>query len=129
MPELNSSNRRIAKNTLLLYLRMLVVMGVSLYTSRIVLNVLGVTDFGIYNVVGSIVTMFVFLRSALGNATNRYISFALGKNDYENLKKVFSTCLIVHFFLAVLVVLLCETIGLWLLYHKMIIPPDRMTAA
>lgn len=129
MPELNSSNRRIAKNTLLLYLRMLVVMGVSLYTSRIVLNVLGVTDFGIYNVVGSIVTMFVFLRSALGNATNRYIAFVLGKNDYENLKKVFSTCLIVHFFLAVLVVLLCETIGLWLLYHKMIIPPDRMTAA
>ena len=104
-------------------------MGVSLYTSRIVLATLGVSDFGIYNVVGSIVTMFVFLRSAMGNATNRYIAFSLGKGDFEKLKKVFSTCLIVHFILALIIIFLCETIGLWIFYYKMVIPPERMTAA
>ena len=105
-----NDNRRIAKNTLLLYLRMLLVMGVSLYTSRVVLATLGITDYGIYNVVGSIVTMFVFLRSAMGNATNRYI-------------------LVVHFILALIIVFLFETIGLWIFYEKMVIPPERMTAA
>ena len=104
-------------------------MGVSLYTSRVVLATLGVTGYGLYNVVGSIVTMFVFIRSAIGNLTNRYIQFALGKGDTQELNRVFSTCIVVHFLLALIVVILCETVGLWLLYNKMVIPDERMTAA
>lgn len=124
-----SDNKRIAKNTLLLYGRMLFVMIVSLYTSRVVLATLGVTDYGIYNVVGSIVVLFDFLKRALGNATHRYIAFYLGKNDVEQLKKIFSTCVILHVFIAMLLVLFAETIGLWLLYNKLVIPEDRMIAA
>ena len=128
MPK-DTANSRIAKNTGLLYLRMLFVMGVSLYTNRVLLATLGVTDYGLYNVVGSIVTMFVFIRSAMGNATHRYIAFAIGKGDAVRLKRVYATCVIVHIILALLIVLLCETIGLWLFYNKMVIPEERMMAA
>src|SRR5665648_222039 len=86
----SANNKRIAKNTILLYFRMLLTMGVSLYTSRIVLNTLGVEDFGIYNVVGGVVIMFSFLNSSMSSATQRFLSFELGKGDYEQLKKVFS---------------------------------------
>ena len=130
MPDTNSSsNKRIAKNTLLLYLRQFVILAISLYTSRVVLATLGISDYGIYNVVGSVVTMFVFIRSAMGNATNRYIAYAIGKGEENNLKRIFSTCLYVHFLLALIVVFLTETVGLWLLYNKLEIPADRMTAA
>ena len=124
-----SDNRRLAKNTLYLYIRMLLVMAVSLYTSRIVLSALGITDYGIYNVVGSVVIIFDFLKRALGNATHRYVAFYLGKNDIERLRVVFSTCVILHFVIAALLVLFAETIGLWLLYNKLVIPEDRMVAA
>lgn len=124
-----SDNSRIAKNTLLLYLRQLLVLGISLYTSRIVLATLGISDYGIYNVVGSVVTMFTFIRSAMGNATNRYIAFALGKGDEGNLKRIFSTCMFVHIILAVIIILLTESVGLWLLYNKLEIPLDRLDAA
>lgn len=129
MSENNNDNKRIAKNTILLYGRMLFVMVVSLYTSRVVLATLGVTDYGIYNVVGSIVVLFDFLKRALGNATHRYIAFYLGKNDIEQLRKIFSTCIILHVFIALLLVLFAETIGLWLLYNKLVIPEERMVAA
>lgn len=124
-----SDNKRIAKNTLLLYGRMLFVMAVSLYTSRVVLSTLGITDYGIYNVVGSIVVIFDFLKRALGNATHRYIAFYLGKNDLVKLKNIFSTCVILHVFIALLLVILAETIGLWFLYNKLVIPEERMEAA
>lgn len=129
MPDHSFSNKRIAKNTLLLYLRQFLILAISLYTSRVVLDTLGVSDYGIYNVVGSVVTMFVFIRSAMGNATNRYIAYAIGKGEENELKRIFSTCLYVHFILAFIIVLLSEIAGLWLLYNKLEIPPDRMTAA
>ena len=127
MPEI-SDNKRIAKNTLLLYLRMFYSLLISLFTARVVLQALGFTDYGLYNVVGSVTTMFTFIRSAMGNATNRYIAFGVGKGDAEELKKTFSTCVIVHIILAVIIVVVCEVAGLWLMYNKMEIPPERFSA-
>lgn len=129
MTDQSANNKRIAKNTLLLYFRMLFTMGVSLYTSRIVLHVLGVDDYGIYNVVGGVVMMFAFLSSSMGAASSRYITFGLGRGDLFHLKKVFSSIVSIHFCLAILVLLLSETVGLWFLLHKMQIPPDRVNAA
>ena len=122
-------NKRIAKNTMFLYFRMLLVMGVNLYTSRVVLQVLGFDDYGLYNVVGGIVTMFTFLNGSLGAATSRYITFELGRKDYTQLNKVFNTALLIHIALAVIIVLLAETIGLWFFYEKMTIPEERLQAA
>ena len=123
------NNKRIAKNTLLLYFRMLFMMAVSLFTSRVVLNTLGVEDYGIYNVVGGIVAMFGFINGSMSSATQRYITFALGKGDKNRLQTVFSTTLQIHTLIAGVIVLLGETIGLWFLYNKMQIPADRMDAA
>ncbi len=130
MPDNNiSSNKRIAKNTLLLYARMLLLLVVSLYTSRIVLATLGVEDYGLYNVVGGIVVMFTFINKAMGNSTSRYITFALGKGDKTELKNVVGVSFFIHWVLAVIILLLAETVGLWFLYNKMVIPEARMTAA
>lgn len=123
------NNKRIAKNTLLLYIRMLFMMSVSLYTSRVVLNVLGVEDFGIYNVVGGIVAMFGFLNAAMSSSTQRYITFELGRKDFNQLSKVFSTSISIHTFISIIIFILAETIGLWFLYNKMTIPIERMNAA
>ena len=125
----SSNNKRIAKNTLLLYFRMLFMMAVSLYTSRVVLNTLGVEDYGIYNVAGGIVAMFGFINGSMSSATQRYITFALGKGDRKQLQTVFSTTLQIHTLIAVLIVILGESIGLWFLYNKLQIPADRMDAA
>ena len=125
----SDNNKRIAKNTLLLYFRMLFMMAVSLFTSRVVLNTLGVEDYGIYNVVGGIVAMFGFINGSMSSATQRYITFALGKGDKNRLQTVFSTTLQIHTLIAGVIVLLGETIGLWFLYNKMQIPADRMDAA
>ena len=125
----SDNNKRIAKNTLLLYFRMLFMMAVSLFTSRVVLNTLGVEDYGIYNVVGGIVAMFGFINGSMSSATQRYITFALGKGDNNRLQTVFSTTLQIHTLIAGVIVLLGETIGLWFLYNKMQIPADRMDAA
>lgn len=124
-----SDNKRIAKNTMFLYFRMLLIMAVSLYTSRIILQTLGVEDFGIYNVVGGIVTMFTFLNGSLGAATSRYITFELGRKNYKRLHKVFNIALIIHLAIAFIIILLAETIGLWFFYEKMSIPAYRMDAA
>lgn len=130
MPDNNiSSNKRIAKNTLLLYARMLYSLVISLFTARVVLNALGAVDYGIYNVVGSVVSMFVFLRTAMGNSTHRYVAFALGKGDQQQLNKVFSTSIIIHFAIGIAIIVLAETVGLWFLYNKMVIPEERMVAA
>ena len=125
----SENNKRIAKNTILLYFRMLLTMGVSLYTSRIVLNTLGVEDFGIYNVVGGVVIMFSFLNSSMSSATQRFLSFELGKGDYAQLKKVFSMSVNIHAVIAIAIFILAETIGLWFLNAKLNIPEGRMEAA
>lgn len=125
----SANNKRIAKNTLLLYFRMMLTMGVSLYTSRVVLEVLGVEDFGVYNVVGGIVVMFGFLNSSMANTTQRYLSFELGKGDFDELKKIFNITVNIHFLIAFVIVLLSETIGLWFLNTKLNIHESRMVAA
>lgn len=124
-----SSNKTIAKNTLLLYLRMALTMIVSLYTSRVILSVLGVVDDGIYSIVGGTVSMFGFLNGALSGATSRFLTFELGREDNVKLKKTFSAALLVHIILAILILLLLETVGLWLLNNKLVIPEERMHAA
>lgn len=124
-----SDNKRIAKNTLFLYFRMFLIMGVSLYTSRIILRTLGVEDFGLYNVVGGIVTMFSFINGSLGSATSRFITFELGKKNYSRLNQIFSVAFVVHVLIAIIIVILAETIGLWFFYEKMVIPEERMAAA
>lgn len=129
MQEISSNNKRIAKNTLLLYFRMLATMAVSLYTSRVVLNILGVEDFGIYNVVGGIVAMFGFINGSMTSATQRYLTFELGQNNRTQLTKVFSTSLSIHAIISFLIIVLAETVGLWFLWNKMQIPADRMNAA
>lgn len=129
MDDTAANNRRIAKNTLVLYIRMLFLMVISLYTSSVVLNTLGVEDYGIYNVVGGVVAMFGFINSSMASATQRYITFALGKGDENRLKTVFSTALQIHAGIALLIVILGETVGLWFLYNHMQIPPDRLGAA
>lgn len=129
MTNTTENNKRIAKNTLLLYVRMLFMMAVSLYTSRVVLNALGVEDFGIYNVVGGVVAMFGVLNSAMSASTQRYITFELGRNDFKRLNKVFNISICIHAFISIVILILAETIGLWLLYNKMTIPIERMEAA
>lgn len=124
-----SSNKRIAKNTIFLYFRMIMTMGVSLYTSRVVLQVLGVEDYGIYNVAGGVIAMFSFINTAMTSATQRYITYALGKGEISTLKRVFSTSLQIHFLISVFIVILGETIGLWFLLNKLVIPDGRETAA
>ena len=124
-----ANNKRIAKNTLLLYIRMILVMAVTLYTSRVVLNTLGVEDYGIYNVVGGIVAMFGFINSSMSSATQRYLTFTLGKGDEKRLQTIFSTSLQIHALIAGIVFILGETVGLWFLWNKMQIPVDRMDAA
>lgn len=129
MTDTSANNKRIAKNTLLLYVRTLFIMLVTLYTSRVVLNTLGVEDYGIYNVVGGVVAMFGFINGSMSSATQRYITFALGKGDMKRLQTVFSTALQIHFLIAALIVVLGETVGLWFMYTQMQIPAERMDAA
>lgn len=129
MTDKNTDNKRIAKNTLLLYLRMLITMTVSLYTSRVVLATLGIQDYGIYGVVGGVVTMFSFLNYAMSNGTQRFLTYELGRGEEGQLKKVFSMSIRIHILIAVIVLILAETIGLWFLYEKMVIPEERLYAA
>lgn len=123
------NRKRIARNTLLLYLRMGLTMLVSLYSSRIVLSSLGETDFGLYNVIGGIVVMFAFLNGVMNAACNRYYSVAMGKQDDDALHRIFSVNVVIFLILGAAILVLCETVGLWLLETKMSIPADRMTAA
>lgn len=124
-----SNNRRIAKNTIFLYIRMALSTLVSLYTSRVVLRTLGVEDYGVYTLVGGIVVMFQFLNSSLSGATSRFLTFELGKSDKQKLKDTFSTALIAHLLIAAFVFVVAETAGLWFLSTKLVIPDGRMYAA
>lgn len=116
------SKGRIAKNTVFLYFRMLFVMAVSLYTSRVILEILGVDDFGIYQTVGGIVGMLTFINSALSTGTSRFITFELGKNDIRSLTTTFSTTVTMQLFLILLIVIVAETAGVWFVNHKLQIP-------
>ena len=123
------NNKRIAKNTLLLYVRMLFTMAVSLFTSRVILNTLGVEDYGINNVVGGIVTMFSVLSGSLSSSISRFITFELGKGNIERLKTIFSTGVNIQLGMSVLIIIIAEAVGIWFLNTKMNIPTDRMVAA
>lgn len=127
--KIESGGRRIAKNTLLLYGRMLVNVFIGLYTSRAILNVLGASDFGVYNVVGGVVSMLGFLTASLSGATSRYITFYLGKGDIRKLKQVFGNLYYAHILLSLIILVLGETIGLWFMTTQLNIPADRRIAA
>ena len=129
MPQTSDNNKRIAKNTLLLYFRMLFMMVVSLYTSRVILNALGVEDFGIYNVVGGVVAMFTVISGSLSAAISRFITYELGKGDLSKLNKIFSASVTIQLLLSLIIVVLIESVGVWFLNAKMTIPAERMTAA
>ncbi len=124
-----SNNKRIAKNTILLYCRMLFLMCISLYTSRVILKSLGFSDYGIYNVVGGIVAMFTMVSGSLRAAISRFITFELGTGDIDKLKRVFSCSITIQIILSIILIVLAETVGLWFLNAKMVIPDDRMVAA
>lgn len=123
-----SDNKKIAKNTLFLYFRMFIIMGVSLFTSRVVLDKLGVTDYSLYGVVGGVVAMLSFLNGTLTIGTSRFLTYELGRGDYQRLSDTFVTAFYVHLLLAGIILLCMETGGLWFLYHKLVIPPDRLDA-
>lgn len=123
-----STTKTIAKNTLFLYIRMFLTMGVSLYTSRVVLNTLGVEDYGIFSVVGGIVLLFGFFNAAMSSATQRYLAFDIGKKDDQRLHKTFNATLIIHIGIALLILLLAETIGLWYVNNRLNVADVRMTA-
>lgn len=125
----NSSKKQIAKNSILLYIRMLLSIAVSLYTSRVVLQTLGVEDYGIYGVVGGLVSMFTFLNAAMSGATSRFLNFEMGKGNAERLSKTFSTALILHVSLGLVFIIIIETFGLWFLNNKLVIPEGRLFAA
>ena len=124
-----NTTKRIAKNTLMLYFRQILIMIVSLYTVRVVLNTLGAEDYGIYNVVAGVVTMFNFLTASMATASQRYFSFAIGQNDNEQLKKYFSMSFTIYCLIALVVLILAETVGLWFVTNKLVIPVERQTAA
>lgn len=123
------ANKRIAKNTMLLYIRMGVMMIISFFTARITLNALGVTDYGINNVVGDLVSMFSLISNSLSNSISRFMTFGLGKGDKKELNTIFSTSVNIQIILAIIVIIAIETIGIWFLDNKMTIPVDRLTAA
>ena len=125
----SEANKRIAKNTMLLYIRMGVMMLISFFTARITLNALGVTDYGINNVVGGLVSMFSLISSSLSSSVSRFMTFGLGKGDKKELNKIFSTSVNIHIILAIIIVIAIETIGMWFLNNKMVIPVERLTAA
>lgn len=125
MSDNQSNNKRLAKNTIMLYFRMIFLMIVTLYTSRVTLHVLGVNDFGIYNIVGGAVVLFSFLSTALNSACNRFFSVAVGKGNIDDVQKVFSTALVAHIYLTIIVAFLLETVGLWFVVNKLNIPVGR----
>lgn len=129
MSDTAANNKRIAKNTLMLYVRMLFMMIIGLYTSRVILDKLGEVDFGIYNVVGGFVSIFVIISGAMTTATQRFLSFEIGKGENGDVKGIFSTMLMIHIFLATVIILAGETAGTWFLNHYMNFPPNRYGAA
>ena len=110
---------RIVRNTLMLYMRMFFNIFIALITSRLILDVLGVVDYGIYNVVGGVVVLFTFLNSSMASSTQRYLTFEIGIGDQERLRSIFSTSIFIHIIISLFVLILAETIGVWLFYSKL----------
>lgn len=129
MSDNQSNNKRVAKNTLYLYLRMIIVMGITLYTTRALLAVLGVEDYGVYNVVCGFVSMFSFLNTSMANGTQRFYNYEIGKNGESGVSKIFSHAVVIQIVMAIVILLVVETFGLWYLYNKMVIPDGRFGAA
>lgn len=129
MQSSQENSKRIAKNTVYMFFRMFLVMAVGLYTSRVVLATLGVEDYGLYNVVGGVVVLFGFLQQALNNATYRYLAYGLGSGDDSALRNTFSMAINAHLILAGFIIVLSETVGLWILNNKLSIPAERFGAA
>lgn len=125
----NENNKRIAKNTIILYIRMVFLMFISLYTSRVILESLGVEDYGIYNVVGGLVSMFTMLSGSLSSAISRFITFELGRGDYQKLSQIFSSSVTIQIAIGIILIFLGETLGVWFLNEYMVIPPERIYAA
>ena len=125
----SDNNKRIAKNTLVLYFRMFIIMAVTLFTSRMILKALGIEDFGIYNVVGGVVSMIGLLNSAMSVSTTRHLTFELGRGDYKKLREIFSMCFTIYLMLVCLFFVLAETVGLWFVNTHLTIPENRMAAA
>lgn len=128
MTDNSANNKRIAKNTLVLYVRMLFLMAIGFYTSRVILEALGVEDFGIYNVVGGFVALFAILSKSLSGAASRFLNFEMGRGNAEKLSKVFSTTVSIQIFLALIIAIIAEIFGMWFVNSKMVIPPDRLYA-
>lgn len=124
-----TDSKRIAKNTIMLYIRMIVNMLISLYTARIVLQVLGVEDYGIFGVVGGVLSMFTFLNASMGSATGRFLTYELGRHDEKRLKATFGSAIITHIVIALIITVLAETIGVWFINEKLVVPPERLLAA
>jgi O-antigen/teichoic acid export membrane protein len=124
-----SSNKTIFKNTMMLYFRQILTLGVSLYTIRVVLDVLGVEDYGIYNVVGGIVMFFSFLKGSMASATQRFFSYAIGESNADKLNKIFSVNLIIYLLIAILSILLLEIVGFWFVKYQLNVPAERLSAA
>ena len=122
------NNKRIAKNTFLLYTRMMVVMLINLYTVRVVLKALGVVDYGVYNVVAGIITMLSCVTSVLSTSTQRYYSYYMGENKLGLLRQVFSASLRIDVLFSIIVIVIGETIGLWIVNTQLVIPAERMMA-
>lgn len=129
MSDITEKNKRIAKNTLYMYLRMIVTLVVSLFTVRVVFQQLGIDNYGIYNIVGGVIVFFSFLNNGLTSATRRFITTELAVGTEDSQRHVFNTCVVAHVLIALLVLLLSETVGLWFLYNMLNIPPLRMGAA
>lgn len=129
MPDISANNKRIAKNTLLLYVRLLFTMAVGLFTSRVILNTLGIDDYGVYNVVAGVVSMFTLLTGSLSNAISRYLTYNLGKGDKAKLTMVFSTSMNIMIGMSIIVAVLMEVGGVWFLNNHLNIPSERLVAA
>ncbi len=125
----STNNKRIAKNVLILYIRMFFIMCITLYTSRVVLNALGIEDYGLYTAVGGFVALFGVISGSLSTAISRFITFELGKGNYIKLKLIFSSSVLIQFLIALLIIVLVETVGVWFLNERMTVPEGQLTAA
>lgn len=123
------NNKVIAKNSIFLFIRMLIILFITLYTSRVILQALGVEDYGTYQAVGGIIGLLSFLNAALSNGSSRFITFEMGKTGNRNLQKVFQTTFVTHLIMAIIIIILAETIGLWFIHNKLVIPAGRLEAA
>lgn len=129
MADNSISNKRIAKNSILLTTQMVIVLLLTLYITRVILNILGVEDYGVYNVVCGFVSMFAFLNTSMSNGIQRFYNFELGRHGEKGATKVYNSALLIQFILLIVIIIVAETFGLWYMQNKMVIPPSRIIAA